>query len=90
MSLPTVAPLENRCSILFNSCMLYHVVPQPDALESDVTQSISKLQDSADTHEPKEEAETQDSAVADIFDGQEGTRQLLLRWFERCGERAMR
>ena len=59
--------------------MLYHVVPQSDALESDVTQSISKLRDSADTHELKEEAETQDSAVADIFDGQEGTRQLLLR-----------
>ena len=70
--------------------MLYCVVLQPDALESDVTQSISKLRDSADTHEPKEEAETRDSAVADIFDGQEEARQLLLRWFERCGKRATR
>ena len=63
------------------------MVPQLDALEKDVTQSISDLQ--ARKHifgtpltldeflEPKEEGETRDSAVADIFNGPGGDQAIV-------------
>ena len=63
------------------------VVPQLDSLESDVTQSILDLQarncifgtpPTLDEFlEPKEEAETRDSAAADIFDGPRGDKAIV-------------
>ena len=63
------------------------VVPQLDDLENDLTQSISDLQGLNrifetplmldEFLEPKEEAETRDSATAAIFDGPEGDKAIV-------------
>ena len=73
------------------------VVPQLDALKKDVTQSISDLQ--ARKHifgtpptldeflEPKEEAETRDSVVADIFNGPGGDQAIVAEVVREMAEK---
>ena len=73
------------------------VVPQLDALEKDVTQSISDLQ--AHKHifgtpptldeflEPKEEAETRDSAAADIVNGPGGDQAIVAEVVQETAEK---
>ena len=66
---------------------VHPVVPQLDDLKNNLTQSISDLQGRNrifgtpltldEFLEPKEEAETQDSATAAIFDGPEGDKAIV-------------
>ena len=87
----------NRTGIKIHLPAWWPVVLQLDALENDLTQSISDLQGRNcifgtpltldEFLEPKEEAETQDSAAAAIFDGLEGDKAIVAEVVREVAEK---